>query len=95
MLVLTRRPGEEVCIGEGIVVRLVSMQDGKVRIGIAAPREVPVFRRELVAAGAVLLPREYEAEMRDTRFERRTYEPPVVTDLGSMGSVPSLDALFA
>ena len=45
MLVVTRRPGEEVCIGEAVVVRLVSMQDGKVRLGIAAPREVRVLRR--------------------------------------------------
>jgi carbon storage regulator len=85
MLILTRKPGQEVCIGAAVVVRFVAMQDGKVRLGIDAPREVPVFRRELVTAGAVLLtPAEREDEMREAgsrRFTRLTYEPPAVTDL--------------
>ena len=70
------------------------MQDGKVRLGIAAPREVRVLRRELVAAGAVLLtPGEHAAEMREAgsrRFVRRAYEPPM-----DLGSVPPLDVLAA
>lgn len=88
MLVLTRKLSQEVCIGPLVVVRVVGMRDGRVRLGIEAPREVRVLRRELVAAGAVLLsPHEREDEMRDEgsrRFVRRTHEP-------QMGSVPPLD----
>ena len=47
MLVLSRHPGQMIDIGEGIVVKIVSVQGQKVRIGIEAPRGVPVVRREL------------------------------------------------
>ena len=47
MLVLSRHPGQMIDIGEGIVVKIVSVQGQKVRIGIEAPRGVSVVRREL------------------------------------------------
>jgi carbon storage regulator CsrA len=79
MLVLTRKLGQEICIGPLVVVRLISLHDGKIKLGIEAPREVRVLRRELVAAGAVLLaPREHEDEMREAgsrRFVRQTFDP--------------------
>ncbi len=48
MLVLSRKPGEQVVIDGGIVITVTAVSGGKVRIGIEAPKSVPVFRSELV-----------------------------------------------
>lgn len=48
MLVLSRKVGEKILIGENIVVTLVEIDRGKVRIGIEAPKDVPVYREELL-----------------------------------------------
>lgn len=47
MLVLSRHVGEEIVIGDGIVVTVVSVANGKVRLGVQAPRDVRVDRREV------------------------------------------------
>jgi carbon storage regulator len=47
VLVLSRRPGEQICIGNSILVTLVSIHGPRVRLGIEAPLEVPVEREEL------------------------------------------------
>jgi carbon storage regulator len=47
MLVLTRRSHESIMIGDHIEVRVLSVVGEKVRIGIQAPREIPVYRREI------------------------------------------------
>ena len=47
MLVLTRRPGESIVIGNDIVVTVVEIKGGQVRIGINAPRDVQVHREEI------------------------------------------------
>lgn len=47
MLVLTRKVGERIHIGDGIVVTVVRIQNDKVRIGIEAPTEVPIHREEV------------------------------------------------
>jgi carbon storage regulator len=47
MLVLTRRCGEEIVIGGNIHVTVLSVHGDKVRIGITAPRSVPVDRQEV------------------------------------------------
>ena len=47
MLVLTRRPGESIIVGENIVVTVIEIKGGQVRIGIDAPREVDVYREEI------------------------------------------------
>jgi len=47
MLVLTRRPGESIVVGENIVVTVIEIKGGQVRIGIDAPREVEVYREEI------------------------------------------------
>ena len=62
MLVLTRKSNQSIMIGDDIEVSVLSIMGEKVRIGIQAPRDVPVFRREVyleiqqerrgVAAGA-------------------------------------------
>ncbi len=50
MLVLSRRPGEALVIGDGIRVVILSVEGERVRVGIEAPREVPVLRAELAEA---------------------------------------------
>jgi carbon storage regulator len=47
MLVFTRQAGDEVVIGDGIRVRVLSISGTTVRLGVAAPREVPVHRAEV------------------------------------------------
>lgn len=47
MLVLTRKVGEGVRIGEDILVRILEEKEGRIRIGIEAPREQRIFREEL------------------------------------------------
>ena len=47
MLVLTRKDRESIIIGDDIEVRVLAIMRDKVKIGILAPREVPVFRKEI------------------------------------------------
>ena len=47
MLVLTRKLGESIRIGDDVLVRVVDVQSGAVRIAIEAPREIPVHREEI------------------------------------------------
>lgn len=50
MLVLTRKPGERIVIGDNIVVTVVEVKGDNIRIGIDAPREVKVYRGEIYEA---------------------------------------------
>ena len=47
MLVLTRKPHESIMIGDDIEVKVLSVVGEKVRLGIRAPRQIPVYRREI------------------------------------------------
>ena len=47
MLVLSRKAGERIWIGDDISVTVVRISGGGVRIGVEAPREMPVVREEL------------------------------------------------
>lgn len=47
MLVLSRRIGDQVCIGGDVVVTVVAIRGGRVRLGIAAPSDVAVDRHEV------------------------------------------------
>lgn len=47
MLVLSRKVGEKIYIGETIVVTVAEIDRGKVKIGIEAPHDVPIWRGEL------------------------------------------------
>ena len=47
MLVLSRKLGERIVIGDRIVVTVVKLDHGQVRLGIEAPREIAVFREEI------------------------------------------------
>jgi carbon storage regulator len=50
MLILSRKEGESIVIGDNITVKIVSAEKGGVKIGIEAPPEVSILRSELVTA---------------------------------------------
>jgi len=50
MLVLHREVSQEIMIGDGIRITVVKIRGDKVRIGINAPRDQPVWRREIYEA---------------------------------------------
>jgi carbon storage regulator len=50
MLILTRRIGESIRIAEGITVTVLRIGQSQVRLGVEAPREIPIVRTELETA---------------------------------------------
>lgn len=48
MLVLSRKLGEKIVIGDNIVLTVVSIKGNQIRVGVEAPRKVPVWRGELM-----------------------------------------------
>ncbi len=59
MLVLTRRLSQSICVGADVIVAVVDIKPHKVRLGVSAPRSVPVHREEVHAAiqrGEIYLP---------------------------------------
>jgi carbon storage regulator len=59
MLVLTRKSNESIMIGDEIEISVLSIVGDKVRLGIQAPRSVPVYRREVYLE----IRREHDAAM--------------------------------
>jgi carbon storage regulator len=47
VLIITRRPGEKIMVGDDIVVHVMEIVGNSVRVGIEAPRSVPVYREEI------------------------------------------------
>ena len=47
MLILTRRPGETLIISDNIRVTILDVSGNQIRLGVTAPREVPVHREEV------------------------------------------------
>ena len=50
MLVITRKPGERICLGDDVTVTVLEIAGSTVRLGIDAPAEIPVYRHEIWAA---------------------------------------------
>lgn len=50
MLVLTRKTNQSIMIGDDVEITVLAVARDKIRLGIAAPREVPVFRKEVYVA---------------------------------------------
>jgi carbon storage regulator len=48
MLVLSRRPGERLLIGEAVEVTILAVRGDQVSLGVSAPRDVPIHREELL-----------------------------------------------
>ena len=53
MLILQRKAGESLLIGDGIEITVLSVDSGRVRLAIEAPKSVPILRSELKAAAEV------------------------------------------
>ena len=47
MLIITRRAGERIMVGDDVVVEVMEIVGNSVRVGIQAPRSVPVYREEI------------------------------------------------
>ena len=50
MLIITRKPGEKIMLGDDVVVHVMEIVGNSVRVGISAPRSVPVYREEIYTA---------------------------------------------
>ncbi|MTD45515.1 carbon storage regulator CsrA [Conexibacter sp. W3-3-2] len=50
MLIITRRPGEKLMVGDDVVIEVIEVNGSSVRIGIAAPKSIPVYREEIYSA---------------------------------------------
>lgn len=50
MLVFTRKPGQSIMIGDDIQIVAYEIGSGQIKIGIEAPKEIPVHRREVFDA---------------------------------------------
>ena len=70
MLVLSRKLGEKIVIGDNIVVTVVKIDRNQIRIGIEAPTDVPVYRQEIAP----------------NRVENRNASEPVVVELRRQAS---------
>ncbi len=68
MLVLSRKKNESIIIGEDIVITIIEVRGDKVRLGIQAPREVPIHRSEV-----------YDLIHRDDNASLHVEEPPGVS----------------
>ncbi len=64
MLVLSRRHNETIMIGDNIEITVLDVRGGKVRLGIDAPTDVPVYRKEL-----------YDAIKREKTISAQTQSP--------------------
>lgn len=76
MLVLTRKAGEELLIGEDIIVTVLEVRGDSVKIGIDAPRDVKVKRREIVL------------EVADTNRQAATASPEISEALKALLGAP-------
>ncbi len=47
MLVLTRKTGEGIVIGDDVTIKIIELKGGGVRIGIEAPKERKIYRQEI------------------------------------------------
>ena len=50
MLIITRRAGERIRVGDDVLIEVMEVTGSTVRVGIAAPKSIPVYREEIWAA---------------------------------------------
>ena len=65
MLVLSRQRDESIMIGDNVEIIIVDVRGDKVRLGITAPKDIPVHRREI-----------YDAIQREKAEKKEAHEPP-------------------
>jgi carbon storage regulator len=49
MLVITRKSGEQICLGDEVTITVLDVTGSTVRLGIEAPADIPIFRGEIWA----------------------------------------------
>ena len=86
MLILSRKPGESIVIDGRIVVTIIRLEGDTVKVGIAAPREVPVHRQEVYDE----IQRNNVEALTETRpqLPRFTPKPGAHSKVGSLGKAP-------
>jgi carbon storage regulator len=47
VLIITRKPGEKIMLGDDVVIHVMEIVGNSVRVGIQAPRSLPVYREEI------------------------------------------------
>ena len=82
MLTLTRKVGERIQIGDDIIIEVREIRRNQVRIGVVAPRDIPIQREELLEADEhkALMKRICEPEGLEEDSE--PFEPPVIVRRG-------------
>jgi carbon storage regulator len=70
MLVLTRKSNQSIMIGDEIEVSVLAIMGEKVRIGIEAPRSIPVFRKEVYLEIQQDKPRDDDRQAVDEALDR-------------------------
>ncbi len=80
MLVLSRHRDESIMIGDDVVVTIVDIRGDKVRLGIAAPQDIPVHRQEVYEAIKRENERAKKLETKDTKIEESPESGPAASD---------------
>jgi carbon storage regulator len=87
MLILTRRPGERVVIGDEVLVTVMGVSGHTVRLGIAAPAGVPIYREEIWLAV-----REENRAAAEAHADALPATPPAPSTKDEPGAAPTPDA---
>ncbi len=75
MLVLSRKKGESIVIGDDIELTVLSVEGDTIKLGIQAPKQIEIFRKEILASvqenneNAVIDPKEFLAQLIKTQKE--------------------------
>ncbi|UCG47097.1 MAG: carbon storage regulator CsrA [Phycisphaerales bacterium] len=80
MLVLSRQKDESIVIGDDVEVTIVDVRGDKVRLGITAPKNIPVHRREI-----------YEAIQREKEAQRQSEQAPAEQPAGGSEQSPQAE----
>jgi len=75
MLVLSRQRDESIMIGDNVEIIIVDVRGDKVRLGITAPKEIPVHRREIYDA----IQREKKQKKEPQEQQEKEHETPQTT----------------